>query len=120
MELSLYARTLGIIADETEEGSVCRMQYSPALLGSTTLHGGTIAALLKTAAVLEVARRHGDQRPALISLTTRFLRPGRQEDTFARAVISRKGARVVNVEVAAWQDDPSRPIASAQALFVAE
>ena len=55
MELSPYARRLGIIAEDTEEGSVYRMKYSPALLGSTTLHGGTITALLKAAAVCEVS-----------------------------------------------------------------
>jgi acyl-coenzyme A thioesterase PaaI-like protein len=118
MDLGPYASSLGITLEKTEAGSVCRMRYSPALLGSTTLHGGTIAALLKAAAAVEARAEGPGQRAELISLTTRFLRAGRQQDTFARAFVARRGGRILNVEVAAWQDDPARPIAGALASFL--
>lgn len=119
-DLGPYERTLGITAKKTDDGSVCRMKYSPALIGSATLHGGTISALLKAAAAFAVLAQPTERSPALVSLTTRYLRPGKPEDAWARASITRKGGRVINVEATAWQDDPSRPIATAQACFVFE
>ena len=36
----------------------------------------------------------------------------------ARALVTRQGRRVVNVRVEAWQDDPAKPIATANALLL--
>ena len=117
-EPSPYARTLGITVQQTDDGALCTLNYSATLIGSTMLHGGTIASLLKIAATSElIVQERPEHQPALISLTTRFLRAGRPRDTFAKALITRRGSRVVHVEATAWQEDPSNPIASAQASF---
>ena len=56
--------------------------------------------------------------PKIITITVDYLRSGRPVDTLARAVLTKQGRRVVNVAVEAWQDDRSRPIASANAHFL--
>jgi acyl-coenzyme A thioesterase PaaI-like protein len=114
-----FAQSLGVVAENDGAFVTCTMKYSPSLIGSTTLHGGTVATLLKEAAALEVVRQHpGRRQPALISVTTKFMRAGKPQDTFANASITRSGARVVHVEATAWQEDRDRPIATAQASFL--
>jgi acyl-coenzyme A thioesterase PaaI-like protein len=53
-----------------------------------------------------------------VTITVDFLRSGRPVDTFATGVFTRQGRRVVNMSVEAWQEDRSRPIARANAIFL--
>jgi acyl-coenzyme A thioesterase PaaI-like protein len=97
------------------------MRYAEPLLGLGALHGGTVGALLESAATLELARRQEPRATvSVISLTVQFLRAGRPEDTFARACITRQGRRVANVSAEAWQGDRTRLIATACASFSIE
>ena len=59
-----------------------------------------------------------DTESGPIGLTINYLRSGRALDTFARVSIVKQGRRVVAFEAQAWQDDPSRPIASAFGHFM--
>jgi acyl-coenzyme A thioesterase PaaI-like protein len=56
--------------------------------------------------------------PKTINITVDYLRSARVADTYARAVITKHGRRVANVQVRAWQGDESRPIAAAHAHFL--
>jgi acyl-coenzyme A thioesterase PaaI-like protein len=56
--------------------------------------------------------------PKIVTITIDFLRSGRPLDTFAKGVFTRQGSRIVNMSVEAWQDDRSRPIARANAIFL--
>lgn len=117
-----YTRYLGIGVENLAGEMLCRMAYSPKLIGNSllpALHGGTLGALLESAAVFELLLQTDTERvPKVISLTVDFLRSGKPIDTFAKALITRQGRRVANVRVEAWQDDRTRPIASAHALFL--
>jgi uncharacterized protein (TIGR00369 family) len=117
-----YTRYMGIGVENLAGEMLCRMAYSDKLIGNSllpALHGGTLGALLESAAVFELLLQTDTERvPKVISLTVDFLRSGKPQDTFAKAVITRQGRRVANVRVEAWQDDRTRPIASAHALFL--
>jgi uncharacterized protein (TIGR00369 family) len=114
-----YARFLGLHVEPLADEMVCRMQYTPRHFGYQALHGGTVGALLESAAIFELLRQPAIEHvPKVISLTVDFLRGGRPQDTYARALIVRQGRRVANVRVEAWQEDRAKPIASAHVLLL--
>lgn len=81
------------------------------------LHGGAIAGLLEFAALGAVCEALGGKSGVQvkpINVTVDFMRGGVDHDTFASGEVTRLGRRVANVIARAWQDDPARPIASAQ------
>lgn len=108
---SPYAATLGL----TRDGTRVTMPYADGLLGRPGfIHGGAIAGLLENAAwvaVLEALPESARIKP--IGVTVDFLRGGVMVETHAEARIVRLGRRVANVLVTAWQDDPAKPIATA-------
>jgi uncharacterized protein (TIGR00369 family) len=116
---SPFARCLGI---RIGEGGILVMPFSPKIIGNPILpaiHGGMTGAFLETTAIVGVTRELG--APALpkpIGLTINYLRSGRALDSYARVSIVKQGRRVVAFEAQAWQDDPTRPIASAFGHFM--
>ncbi len=123
LQLPAYARSLGItIASMDERGPILTVDFGPNVEGRPgAFHGGATAGLLEAAgyAALRVAlerdeRRHGSQ-PQLkpINITVQYLTAGKQKQTFALGRITRLGRRNANLTVEAWQDDGSRPIATA-------
>ena len=116
---SPFARCLGIRFDK--DGTLV-MPFSPKIIGNPILpaiHGGMTGAFLETTAIVGVTRDLG--APALpkpIGLTINYLRSGRALDSYARVSIVKQGRRIVAFEAQAWQDDPSKPIASAFGHFM--
>lgn len=117
-----YARFLGIVAEPCDDGLLLRLRFGDHLVGNTrlpALHGGAIGAFLETVALVKlVLETEGQALPKTIDITVNYLRSGRACDTSARATITKLGRRVANVSAEAWQDDPSRPIASANGHFL--
>lgn len=117
-----YARFMGIGVENVAGEVLCRMAYSPKLIGNSllqALHGGSLGALLESTAVFELLLHANTEHvPKIISITVDFLRSGKPMDTYARASITRLGRRVANMRVEAWQDERARPIATANALFL--
>ena len=117
-----YARFLGLRLQQVDGELVCHMPYQDMLIGNSALpalHGGTLGALLESAAIFELmVQADTDHVPKIISLTVDYLRSGKAQDTYARAIITRAGRRVANVRVEAWQEDRARPIAAAHVLFL--
>jgi uncharacterized protein (TIGR00369 family) len=116
---SPFARFIGIrIGDD----GVPVMPFSRKIIGNPILpaiHGGMMGAFLETTAFVGVARELGVSRmPKPIGLTINYLRSGRALDCFAKASIVKQGRRVVAFEAQAWQDDPTKPIASAFGHFM--
>jgi uncharacterized protein (TIGR00369 family) len=117
-----YARFLGIRAEKVAGELLCRLPYLPANVGNTALpalHGGVLGALLESSAVVhllwEVDTVH---LPKTITITVDYLRSARPVETFARGKITRLGRRIATVQIEAWQDDRTQPIASAVARFL--
>ena len=118
MTLPPYAHTLSISVEDGADGErLYRMPFGDTVLGRPGyLHGGAISGLLELAAIGTAIRAIDDEAATVkpINMTVSFMRGGTDRDTYASATVTRLGNRVVNVEAHAWQDDPARPIASAQ------
>jgi acyl-coenzyme A thioesterase PaaI-like protein len=98
------------------------MKFADHLIGNATipaLHGGTLGALLESTAVFKLMLEGETIAiPKTINITVEYLRTGKARDTFARAQFTRHGRRVANVRAFAYQDDPDKPIAAANAHFL--
>lgn len=118
MSLPPYAALLGITSQRQGDELVFAMPFGDGVLGRPGfVHGGAIAGLLEFAAfgTLYAALGEGEGVTAKpINVTVQYMRGGTVQTTYATAVVSRLGKRVANVEAHAWQDDRTRPIASAQ------
>jgi uncharacterized protein (TIGR00369 family) len=116
---SPFARFLGI---RIAANDTLIMPFSPKIIGNPVLpaiHGGMTGAFLETTAIVGVTRELGVLAPPKpIGLTINYLRSGRALDSFARVSIVKQGRRVVAFEAQAWQDDPTKPIASAFGHFM--
>ena len=117
--LPAYARSLGItVADEAGEMPILTVAFGPNIEGRPGhFHGGATAGLLENAGyaalrtVLVQEGRDIVMKP--INITVQYLSAGKPKQTYAEGRITRLGRRNANVTVEAWQDDRSRPIASA-------
>lgn len=117
-----YARFLGLAAALVDGELITTMRYAGHLIGNAqlpALHGGTLGALLESAAIHELLwREETVVLPKTITITVDYLRSGAAVDTFARGTITRHGRRVANVRVEAWQADRAAPVATAHAIFL--
>jgi uncharacterized protein (TIGR00369 family) len=117
-----YAAFLGLKAQLVEQELVTTMTYGPHLIGNPALpalHGGTIGALLESAAIFELLwRAESIVLPKTITFTVDYLRSAAAVDTHARGTITRQGRRVTNVRIEAWQEDRAKPVATANAIFL--
>ena len=116
--LTDYARALGIRVEALDSEPILALDFAPNVVGRPgALHGGATAGLLETAgyAALRAELERQGREPLLkpINITVQFLAAGVEKRTFAQGSIARLGRRNANIEVAAWQDDRTRPIASA-------
>ncbi len=121
-DLVPYSRFLGLSARLDGGELITTMKYADHLIGNPSLpalHGGTLGALLESAAIFELLwRAETIVLPKTITLTVDYLRSGGPRDTHARSTVTRHGRRVANVRVEAWQDDRSAPVATAHAIFL--
>lgn len=117
-----YSKFLGLTACFEGDVLITTMRYADHLIGNPALpalHGGTVGALLESAAIFELlVRAETVVLPKTITLTVDYLRSGRPQDTHARAFVTRQGRRVTNVRVEAWQEDRGKLIAAAAAIFL--
>jgi uncharacterized protein (TIGR00369 family) len=122
IDLVPYARFLGLTAAMHGDELITTMRFSHHLIGNASLpalHGGTLGALLESAAIFELLwRAETIVLPKTITLTVDYLRPGAPADTHAVGVVTRQGRRVTNVRMEAWQADRKVPVATAHAIFL--
>lgn len=118
-----YAKTLGVQPIFMGDEFTLVMPFIDDNVGNPTLpalHGGCIGGFMEIAAVIQVtiACETPKVLPKPIGVNIDYLRRGRPEDTYARAEIFKKGSRVVNVRVRAWQEAWERPIATLHGHFL--
>jgi acyl-coenzyme A thioesterase PaaI-like protein len=117
-----YTKFLGLTGRLDGDQLITTMTYGEHLIGNPALpalHGGTLGALLESAAIFELLwRAETIVLPKTITVTIDYLRSGGPHDTHARGIVTRHGRRVTNVRVEAWQDDPAKPVATAHAIFL--
>lgn len=117
---SPYARTLGLTLARDGDRAVVTMPPGDGVSGRPGfLHGGAISGLLEYAAWVVLTNTLTDGETIKpISITVDFMRGGRQANAYASADIIRAGRRIANVVATAWQEDPAKPIASANLKFL--
>ena len=126
--LTPYARSLGIryAEESTAQSRLLMVDFDVGVEGRPEhLHGGAISGLLETAAYVTLSKalleegREARMKP--INLTVQFLTSGKRKASYAEARITKLGRRTANLTIEAWQDDRTRPIASAvMNVFLAE
>ena len=118
-----YARFLGIqVVSLGQYRLLLKMPFAQKLVGNPmlpALHGGVLGAFLEIVAILQLVKEQpGDGLPKPINLTVDYLRSAGPRELFGRATITKRGRRVANVRVEAWQEDPERPVAAAHGHFL--
>ncbi len=117
-----YAKWMGMSFDVSSGELIGTLRFSDMLVGNPALpalHGGTIGALLESTAIFQILLEAGSMvLPKTINQTIEYLRSGKPTDTHAAALITKRGRRVINVRAEAWQEDRSRPIATAFSHFL--
>ncbi len=120
-----YAQFMGMSLRLEAAQLTTVMEFSPHLIGNPALpalHGGTLGALLESAAVFELlfqtdlATLRG--LPKTITFTVEYLRSAGPLATHASAHITRIGRRVANVSALAWQANRAKPVATANVLLL--
>ena len=117
--LTPYSRSLGIELSEWEDGApIMRVDFVEAVEGRPEhFHGGATGGLLETAGYAALrAELVRIERVAIlkpINITVQYLAAGKSQTSFAKGRITKLGRRSANLTVEAWQDDRSRPIATA-------
>ncbi|MHA7818973.1 MAG: PaaI family thioesterase [Erythrobacter sp.] len=118
-QLPPYARALGITVHSVEDGApVLAVEFGANVEGRPQhYHGGATAGLLENAGYAALrARLHTEGREVQmkpVNITVQYLSAGKSQTSYAKGRITRLGRRNANITVEAWQDDRSRPIASA-------
>jgi uncharacterized protein (TIGR00369 family) len=109
-----YARFLGIQVDRKGSEITTIMPFKEDLVGNVqlpALHGGVIGAFLEITAVIQLLFDTSCERlPKTIDLSVDYLRSGRPQPTYGRAIVTRHGRRVANVRSEIWQEERTKPI----------
>ncbi len=117
-----YMQSLGIIVTEENGQLTTTMKADPKLTGNPwipALHGGTIGGLMETAAIVQLAHdQDSDHLPKTINITIDYLRSGQIKDLHARALVTKQGRRVANVQVQCWQENIDKPVATLHGHFL--
>ncbi len=117
-----YARYLGLNVRIVDGDLLTTMPGVDKLIGNPVLpalHGGTVGALLESAAIFKLLWEvESIAVPKTINITVDYLRSARVVDTLARATITKHGRRVANVQARAWQGDEAKPIAALHGHFL--
>ena len=122
LELIPYAQVIGVNCERFGEEMVFRLPRNPDNLGNPTLpaiHGGVIAAFMELSAAFQVLlQTTTPELPKIIDFSVDYMRAGLDRDTFAMCQLERRGRRVTNCSVVAWQEKRTEPIATARAHFL--
>lgn len=122
-----YVQTLGIKPHVIDGQFTLLMPYKRENIGNPALpalHGGGIGGLMEVAAIAQIIIENPPEALNItryakpIGLNIDYLRRGHPVDTYARAQIFKKGSRVANVRVRAWQDSFDTPIAALTGHFL--
>jgi len=117
-----YARFLGMRVEVAGDEMTTILPFAQHLIGNPmlpALHGGVLGAFLEMTALAQLSLAQPQRRvPKTIDITIEYLRSARPQDTYARAILRKVGRRVANVQVEAWQDSRSSPVAGMTGHFL--
>ena len=122
---SPYADLIGARRNTATGEPILTVAWSRQVEGRPNfVHGGVIAGLLEMACYEALAYELRDQggmpKVKPINIAVDYLRGGLKTETHAVAHIVRVGKRVANASAVCWQDDRSKPIATARMHLLLE
>ncbi len=113
-----YAEVIGARRNSATGEPILTISWRAEIEGRTGfVHGGVIAGLLELACYEALTNEFKDgELPRIkpINVAVDYLRGGLMTDTHAVAQIVRIGKRVANASAVCWQDDRTKPIATAR------
>ena len=113
-----YADVIGARRNDASGEPILSISWRPEIGGRPGfVHGGVIAGLLELACYEALSAEFRDgERPRIkpINVAVDYLRGGVMTDTHAVGQIVRIGTRIANASAVCWQDDRSKPIATAR------
>jgi uncharacterized protein (TIGR00369 family) len=117
-----YAEFLGLKIERDDQGLVCVLPFRQEIVGNGNLpaiHGGVVGAFLELTAFMQLLSENEDERaPKPINFNIDYLRSAGPHETRGRAEIVKRGRRIANVRVLAWQTDPNKPVAAGIGNFL--
>ena len=130
-----YISFLGVEFARRGDEVTAHLSYTPKLIGNPmlpALHGGATGAFLEITAITSLAWVTALEKmetesawdgtfapqPKTIDFSIDYLRSGKPQDAYARALILRRGRRVANVRVEAWQGERDKPFIAAHGHFL--
>lgn len=117
-----YARFLGLEVDRKGSEITTVLPFRESLIGNTVLpaiHGGAIGAMLEMTSVIQLLFDTSCERlPKTVDISIDYLRSGRPEDLYGRAIVTRQGRRVANVRAEIWQEEKSKPVAASHGHYL--
>ncbi|MEX0942266.1 MAG: PaaI family thioesterase [Pseudomonadales bacterium] len=117
-----YAGFLGLEVDRKGSEITTIMPFKESLIGNVNLpaiHGGAIGAMLELTSVIQLLFDTSCERlPKTVDISIDYLRSGKPEAIFGRAIVTRQGRRVANVRAEIWQEEKAKPIAASHGHFL--
>jgi acyl-coenzyme A thioesterase PaaI-like protein len=118
-----YAQIIGLECQRFGDDVIFKLPPKETNLGNPILpaiHGGVIGGFMELSASLYLVMFQPDvmKLPKIIDFSIDYLRAGLNRETFVECKLTRKGNRVANVSVSAWQKSRKEPIATARAHFL--
>ena len=123
VKLIPYAQFMGVTFTEEADGQLLfTLPFHAHNIGNWTLpaiHGGLIGSFMENSAILHLLwHNESTETPKIINFSLDFLRSGKPEPLYVRCHFVKKGRRIDNVAIEAYQEDPNKPIAVARAHFL--
>lgn len=117
-----YAKFLGIQAESKGNELTTILPFREDLIGNTNLpaiHGGVLGTFLEFTSVTQLLFQTScETLPRTVDISVDYLRSGKPQDMYGRAIVTRQGRRVANVRAEIWQEEKSRPIAAAHGHYL--
>lgn len=122
LDLIPYSSFIGVQAKFDGSEVIYWLDRRPSNIGNPSLpaiHGGVIGGFLELSASIEILYSLDVASiPKVVDFSLDYLRPGRYKTIYAACTVLRQGKNLVNVAATAWQDDASKPIATARCHFL--
>jgi uncharacterized protein (TIGR00369 family) len=117
-----YARFLGLQVELKGNELTTVLPFKNELIGNQNLpavHGGVLGAFLELTSVMQLLfLTPNESLPRTVDIGIDYLRSGRPQEMYGRAIVTRQGRRVANVRAEIWQEDKSKPIAASHGHFL--
>ncbi len=117
-----YAMFIGIEGLAIGDDFIFKLPKNDDNIGNPTLpaiHGGVLGGFMETSGALYVMMFSEEFTvPKVVDFSIDYLSPGRHTDSFARCTVVRRGRKIANLSVVAWQSSEDKPIATARAHFL--